>query len=304
MTDIPTLFDETAQRQRTDRAAKAWPTGDFLHRLAAEAIAERVQDIARPLPRAVILGSGGGTYAQALGGVDGVESIAQIEPSTALGAVAATIPGVETFGSEGLSAIPAASADLVISGLALHRVNDPVGALVQARLALKPDALLIGAMLGGQTLHELRACLAEAEIATEGGLSPRVAPMADLRDIGGLLQRAGLVMPVTDIERVVVDYADAFALMRDLRAMGETNTLTERRRGFSRRQTLFAAASLYAESFANPDGRIRATFEIVHFAAWSPGPDQPVPKRPGSATARLADALGTVEAPAGEKAGR
>jgi SAM-dependent methyltransferase len=305
MTDVPRLFDEAAQTRRLDRAARFWPQADFLHRRAAEAIAERAQDVARPLPRTIITGSGGGVYADALRGVSGIESVVQVESSPGLsGHAAEAAPWAETATAPDLGGMTPGEADLVVSGLALHRANDPVGALVQARLALKPDGLLLGAMLGGQTLHELRACLAEAEIAVEGGLSPRVAPMADLRDIGALLQRAGFAMPVTDIDRVVVDYADPLALMRDLRAMGETNTLAERRRGLTRRETLLRASALYAENFANPDGRIRATFEIIHFSGWSPGPDQPVPKRPGSATARLADALGVDEKPAGEKTGR
>jgi SAM-dependent methyltransferase len=306
MSDVPRLFDEAAQIKRLDRAAASeWREADFLHRRAAEAIAERVEDVARPLPCAIIAGSGGGVYAEALRGLGGIAELVQIEPSAGVAALAAdAVPSAQTLTAADLGGMTPGRADLVVSGLALHRANDPVGALVQARLALKPDGLLLGAMLGGQTLHELRACLAEAEIAVEGGLSPRVAPMADLRDIGALLQRAGFAMPVTDIDRVVVDYADPLALMRDLRAMGETNTLAERRRGFTRRETLLRAAALYAESFANPDGRIRATFEIIHFSGWSPGPDQPVPKRPGSATARLADALGAEEKPAGEKTGR
>jgi SAM-dependent methyltransferase len=305
MTDVPRLFDEAAQVRRLDRAATGWREADFLHRRAADAIGERVQDVARPLPRAIIAGSGGGVYAEALRGVGGIEAASQVEASPALAALAArTAPWAVVHTAPDLGGVAPGAADLVVSGLTLHRANDPVGALVQARLALRPDGLLLGAMLGGQTLHELRACLAEAEIAVEGGLSPRVAPMADLRDVGALLQRAGFAMPVTDIDRVVVDYADPFALMRDLRAMGETNTLAERRRGFTRRETLLRAAALYAETFANADGRIRATFEIIHFSGWSPGPGQPVPKRPGSATARLADALGAEERPAGEKTGR
>jgi hypothetical protein len=178
-----------------------------------------------------------------------------------------------------------------------------VGALVQARLALKPDGLFLGATLGGQTLHELRACLAQAESEIEGGLSPRVSPMADLRDLGALLQRAGFAMPVADLDRLVVDYPDALALMRDLRAMGETNTLAERRRTPLRRTTLLHACALYAQHFARPDGRVTATFDLVFLSGWAPGPDQPVAKRPGSAKTRLADALGTVEQGAGEKAG-
>jgi len=199
--------------------------------------------------------------------------------------------------------LAAGEADLVISNLTLHAANDPVGALVQARLALKPDGLLRAARLGGRTLHELRAALAEAEARVEGGLSPRVAPMGELRDLGGLLQRAGFQMPVADVEALSVSYASPLNLMRELRAMGETNVMRERRRTFLRRDTLMEACRVYHESFGTPDGRAPATFEIVYLTGWSPGPGQPVPKRPGSASHRLADALGTVERPAGEKAG-
>jgi hypothetical protein len=172
------------------------------------------------------------------------------------------------------------------------------------RRALKPDGFLLAAMLGGRTLHELRAALAEAEIAVEGGLSPRVAPMGDIRDLGGLLQRAGFAMPAADVDRVAADYPDPLALMRDLRAMGEANALAARRRGFTRRATLMEACARYAAGFGGPEGRVPATFEIVWLAGWAPAADQPQPLRPGSAAARLADALGASEVSAGEKAGR
>jgi SAM-dependent methyltransferase len=301
MTGVPTLFDPAAHVLRADRAARLWPRGDFLHRRAAEGLAERLGDVARDWPQAAVFGSGGGAYAEALAETGRIGRLVQAEPSAGLAAQAAAFG--ETMRADGPGALPPASLDLVLGGLGLHRENDPVGWLVQARLALKPDGLFLGATLGGQTLHELRACLAEAEVAVEGGLSPRVSPMADLRDLGGLLQRAGFAMPVADVDRLVVDYADALALMRDLRALGETNTLADRRRRFTRRETLLRAAALYAQHFARADGRVTATFDIVFLSGWAPGPGQPVAKRPGSATARLADALGTQERPAGEKAG-
>lgn len=194
--------------------------------------------------------------------------------------------------------------DLAVLGLTLHWANDPVGALIQMRRALKPDGLMLAATLGGGTLQELRAAFAEAEIAEEGGMSPRVAPMGEIRDLGGLLQRAGYAMPVADGERIEASYADPLALMRELRAMGETSALAARRRSFLRRGTLARACALYSEHFGTGNGRVRASFEIVFLTGWAPGPNQPVPKRPGSATARLADALGVPEIPTGEKAGR
>ena len=163
--------------------------------------------------------------------------------------------------------------------------------LAQIRRALKPDGLLLAALIGGDTLTELRQSFAAAEAECEGGVSPRVAPFADLRDIGALLQRAGLALPVTDVDRVVVRYDNAFALMHDLRRMGATNILLERRRTPTRRATMLRMAQIYAERFADPDGRIRATFDIVWLSAWAPHESQPKPLRPGSATASLEEAV-------------
>ena len=197
-----------------------------------------------------------------------------------------------------------ASLDLVVSALALQWVNDLPGTLVQIRRALKPDGLLMAAMLGGDTLIELREAFASAESEIEGGLSPRVAPFADLRELGALMQRAGFALPVVDSDRLTVRYESAFALMRDLRAMGATNVLAERRRAPLRRATLMRMAEIYAERFADADGRVRATFEIVWLSGWSPHESQQKPLKPGSASQRLADALGAKEVPAGEKTGR
>jgi SAM-dependent methyltransferase len=197
-----------------------------------------------------------------------------------------------------------AAVDLVVSGLGLQFVNDLPGALTQIRRALKPDGLFLAALLGGETLTELRQAFAAAESEIEGGVSPRVAPFADLRQLGALLQRAGFALPVTDVERVTVRYDSAFDLMRDLRRMGATNPLVARRRAPLRRQTLLQMADIYARRFADGDGRIRATFDIVWLAGWAPHPDQQQPLKPGSAKTRLADALGTREISADEKAGR
>jgi SAM-dependent methyltransferase len=305
MSSPPTLFDAVALAHRAFRAAPGFDKADFLHRRAAEGIAERLDDVRRLFPRAAVIGSGGGAYAAALSGRFGVEELVQVEPHAAMAARAAVAaPGSKVVVGDGASALGEGRFDLIVSGGVLHHENDPVGALVQVRRALKPDGLFLGAIAGGRTLHELRAAFAEAEIAVEGGVSPRVAPMADIRDLGALLQRAGFAMPVADCERLTIDYPDALALMRDLRAMGETNTLVSRRRTFTRRETLFTAQQLYASHFGRPDGRVEATVEIVFLTGWAPGPDQPTPKRPGSATARLADALGVQERAAGEKAGR
>jgi SAM-dependent methyltransferase len=192
--------------------------------------------------------------------------------------------------SDGLALAPE-SLDLAVSALAFQFVNDLPGVLAQIRRALKPDGLLLAAMIGGDTLTELRQSFAAAEAEREGGVSPRVAPFADLRDIGSLLQRAKFALPVTDVDRIVVRYASAFALMADLRRMGATNVLVERRRTPRRRATLLRMAQIYAERFADADGRIRATFDVIWLSGWAPHESQPKPLKPGSAKASLADAV-------------
>ncbi|MGR3698044.1 MAG: SAM-dependent methyltransferase [Roseovarius sp.] len=187
--------------------------------------------------------------------------------------------------------------DLVVHALCLQWANDPVGQLIQARRALRPDGLLLVALFGGGTLHELRSALAQAEAEVRGGLSPRVLPMAEIRDLGGLMQRAGLTLPVADTLPLRTSYADPLALMRDLRAMGETNAMAARSRALTRPHMLRRACEIYAHAFGTDDGRVPATFEMIFLTGWSPDASQPQPLRPGSASARLADALGAVENP-------
>jgi len=186
------------------------------------------------------------------------------------------------------------SLDLAVSALAFQFVNDLPGVLAQIRRALKPDGLLLAAMIGGDTLTELRQSFAAAEAECEGGVSPRVAPFADLRDVGSLLQRAGLALPVTDVDRVAVRYDSAFALMADLRRMGATNILLERRRMPTRRATMLRMAEIYGERFADPDGRIRATFDVIWLSGWAPHESQQQPLKPGSARASLEEAVKRV----------
>lgn len=206
-------------------------------------------------------------------------------------------PGAKIVSDDEVLDLEEGAHDLVIHGLCLHWANDPVGQLVQCRRALKPDGLFLGILFGGQTLHELRAALAEAETRLTGGLSPRVAPMGEIRDLGALLQRAGFALPVADAASLTVTYETALHLMHDLRAMGEGNALESRHRRFAPR-TLFAeAARIYAETYGTPDGRIPATFEMIVLTGWAPDESQPKPLRPGSAVARLADALDTEESP-------
>ena len=202
---------------------------------------------------------------------------------------ATMVPETETL------AISPSEHDVVIHGLGLHWANDPVGQLIQCRRGLRPDGLLLATAFGGQTLHELRSCLAEAEIAETGGLSPRVAPMGEVRDLGALLQRAGLALPVADAVKLNVEYKSMWHLMRDVRAMGEANALVARQRTPTRRSVLTKAAEIYARSFPNNAGGITATFELIVLTGWAPDESQQKPLRPGSAQARLADALRTDE---------
>lgn len=208
---------------------------------------------------------------------------------------ARSFPGAKIVEDADLLDLESEGHDLVIHGLSLHWANDPVGQLVQCRRALKPDGLFIGLLFGGQTLAELRAALAEAEIALTGGLSPRILPMGEIRDLGALLQRAGFALPVADSTVRTVSYGSFARLLQDLRAMGETNALTARNRRFVPRRLFPEAERIYREAFATEDGRLPATFELIGLTGWAPHPDQQQPLRPGSAMSRLADALKTVE---------
>ncbi|WP_103335139.1 SAM-dependent methyltransferase [Pseudotabrizicola formosa] len=202
-----------------------------------------------------------------------------------------------TVADDDLLALTPGAHDLVIHALCLHWANDPVGQLVQCRHALRPDGLVLALMFGGQTLHELRACLAEAEADVTGGLSPRVLPMGEIRDLGGLLQRAGFALPVADSFSKTVRYRDALHLMRDLRLMGEGNALSTRLRHPTRRSVLLRAAEIYQAQYADSEGRIPATFEIICLTGWAPDASQPKPLKPGSAAQRLADVLNAAEMP-------
>lgn len=204
-------------------------------------------------------------------------------------------PEAQIVADDEVLALTPGAHDLVIHAMALHWANDPVGQLIQCHRALKPDGLLLVVCLGGETLHELRAALGQAEIEVSGGLSPRIAPMGELRDMGGLLQRAGLALPVADTARLTAEYRDLRHLMQDLRVMGETNSLTDRIRRPTRRQIFDRAQQIYAEHFATPQGRLKTTYELICLTGWSPDDSQQKPLRPGSAQTRLADALGTKE---------
>lgn len=294
----PAIFDRRLLRQRQARARAAGPATFLLDRVAAD-MAERLAAVLRPFERVVDLGTLTDALRRALQSDGRMAGLIAATPAGALRG--ATSPQV-VIDEEALP-FAAASLDLVVSALALQFVNDLPGTLIQIRRALKPDGLLLAAMIGGESLSELREAFAEAESEVEGGISPRVSPFADVRDLGGLLQRAGFALPVIDSDRLTVRYDTPLALMRDLRAMGATNVLVERRRVPLKRATLQRMFDIYAERFADSDGRLRATFEIVWLTGWAPHDSQQKPLKPGSAAHRLADALGVSEIPAGDKAG-
>lgn len=266
-TTTPMLFDRALLARRFARAQKLGPV-TFLFDRVSEDMAERLAAVNREFAEVADIWTPGAGLS--------------LQPRKA--------KHLEIAVDEALP-LASASLDLAVSALAFQFVNDLPGVLAQIRRALKPDGLLLAALIGGDTLTELRQSFAAAEAECEGGVSPRVAPFADLRDVGALLQRAGLALPVTDVDRVVVRYDNAFALMADLRRMGATNILLERRRAPTRRATLLRMAEIYTQRFSDPDGRIRTTFDIVWLSAWAPHESQPKPLRPGSATASLEEAV-------------
>lgn len=275
MSQPPELFDREALSRHRRRASLAPEL--FLHTAVADEVEERLNEVNRSFTSPVVVTPWPEVWRDRLPG-------------------AVFVPDAE------LLDLSPDSHDLVVHAMALHWANDPVGQLIQARHSLQPDGLFLAATLGGRTLHELRTALAEAEARVLGGLSPRVAPMGEIRELGGLLQRAGFALPVADANAVQASYETAFHLMRDLRAMGEQNALKDRVRRPATK-TLFAeAARIYSESFPAGPGRVMATFELVWLTGWAPAPGQPQPLLPGSATARLADALETEERPANDPA--
>jgi len=265
----PVLFDRALLMQRQRRAVRA-PEMFLLDRVV-EDLGDRLAAVKRAFNDTADVWTPGGLQAPF---TDRFASFTRVPESV----------------REELALAPQ-SLDLALSVLAFQFVNDLPGVLAQVRRALRPDGLLLAAMVGGDTLTELRQSFAAAEAECEGGVSPRVAPFADLRDVGGLLQRAGFALPVTDVDRVVVRYADVFGLMQDIRRMGATNMLVERRRIPTRRATMLRMAEIYGERFADADGRIRATFDIIWLSGWAPHESQQKPLRPGSAKASLEAAV-------------
>lgn len=276
---------------RLARAVRTGAATFLLERMVGD-MGERLDAILRPFPRVLDLATPAPQLASMLAQRTGERAITRLAP------VAQTLgdgPWTGIVGDEEALPFGSESFDLIASALALQYVNDLPGALTQARRALAPDGLFLACMIGGRSLEELRVALATAEDEIVGGASPRVAPLADIRDLGGLLQRAGFALPVVDLDNINVRYANVFGLMADLRAMGATNTLEQRLRKPTRRAVFMRAAQIYAERFADPDGRIRATFEIIWLSGWAPHESQQKPLAPGSAKMRLADALGAKE---------
>jgi len=297
MTDTGIVFDRAAVRRHRDRAAADFAGHDFLFREIADRLGDRLQDVDRRFTSVLDLGGGHGAPIPGLDTttiITGDLSEAMLRRSGRQRPVALN----EEYLPFGVNAF-----DLAVSTLSLHWVNDLPGALIQIRHALKPDGLFLAAILGGDTLLELRRVLLEADAETTGGTRPHTSPVADVANAGGLLQRAGFALPVVDTDTLTVTYTDMFALMRDLRGMGETNAVAARDQRFMRRDTLFAAAEKYQALYADADGRVPATFQVIWLTGWAPHESQQKAIRPGSATARLADALDADEIGADEKAG-
>lgn len=298
MSSSADIFDRRLIRERRDRKAAGFGAYGFLKAEVAERLADRLLDIRRRFTTVLDLGCHDGAMGRLLAAREDVELLVSADLSPRM---AARAPGCRVAADEEFLPFAEGAFNLAVSALSLHWVNDLPGALIQVNRALKPDGLFLGAMLGGDTLTELRHAMMQAELAVEPGVAPRVSPFADIRDAGGLLQRAGFALPVADKERITVDYADAFKLMQDLKGMAESNAVLARHKAPLKRRTLLAAMEAYHDLYGRADGRIPATFDILFLTGWSPHESQQKPLAPGSATMRLAQALGAEEKSAGEK---
>lgn len=278
MSDVPQIFDARTRRRRRQRAAAGFAPFGFLIDAVRDELGERLAAVERPFARAVWHGP---RAAPVVRSVDWIAS----------DSVRDYVPAQGVVFEEERVPFAAETLDLYASALTLHAINDLPGALAQIRRSLRPDGLFAAAMLGGQTLHELRAVLAQAEIEIDGGLSPRVAPFVDVRDAGGLLQRAGFALPVADVDTITVRYEHPLKLLADLRGMGETNVLVERRRRFMTRRVLARACEIYLEKFRGADGRVPATFDVLYLTGWAPHESQQKPLKPGQGKVPLGEAL-------------
>ncbi|MAH83085.1 MAG: SAM-dependent methyltransferase [Rhodospirillaceae bacterium TMED8] len=291
MVDVVNVFDRQTVRRNRDRAAPNLSTFDFLYVETATRLVDRLDDVKRTFPLALDIGCHGGELARVIAGRGGIEQLIACDLSQRMAAKARN-EGVKTaVVDEEALPFKVGTFDLILSNLSLHWTNDLPGTLVQMRHALKADGLLLVSMLGGATLRELRDSMYRAEIEIENGLSPRFSPLADVRDLGNLLHRAGFALPVTDYETLTVSYDNPLKLMRDLRGMGENNANLDRRETFSRRDTIMRAAKIYEETYMGNDGRIPATFEVISLTAWAPALSQPKPLPRGSAQIQLGTAL-------------
>ena len=293
-----TVFDRRSVRQHRDRAASGLAGHDFLLTEVASRLLDRLDDVKREFQCVLDIGANMGMLRDKIEQRSGIEFV-----------VASDLSPVMAFGLGGAAlaaddeALPFAenAFDLIVSGLSLHWVNDLPGALIQIRRALRPDGLFLAALLGGDTLSELRDVLVEAELEVDKGASPRVSPFLDVREAGALLQRTGFALPVADSDTVTVTWPDALALMRDLRGMGEANAVIERNKTFTRRETIFNAVARYRERYGDAEGRIPATFHVIYLTGWAPHSNQQQAMPRGTATSRLADALDVTEVSTGEK---
>lgn len=288
--DMPDIFDLKAlDARRTRSRRQAAPGSDFLLRHAADDLLERLGAVNRRFGEAVDLLTPEPMVAEALVRSGKIDRLLRLDRLPSAGPYASAVADGEAM------PLRPGSVDLVVSVLGLQFVNDLPGAFIQVRRALRPNGLFVAVALGGETLTELRQSLAAAELDLRGGAGPRVAPFVSVREYGALLQRGQFALPVADQDRLTIRYADAFGLMRDLRAMGATNVLRERDRRPLTRPIVARACAIYAERFSDPDGRIRATFDLVSVSGWAPHVSQQRPLRPGSARTRLAAALKTTE---------
>ena len=293
------LFDRTLLRRRRARFAHEITAREAVIAHVAQEIADRVSLMLREFPLALDLGAYHGLLGRAVAALPSVREVVFAESAFAY---AAQCPRPALVCDEDLLPFKNASFNLIVSGLALHRVNDLPGSLIQIRRALAPDGLFMAAALGARALIELREVLIEAEGEMTGGASPRVSPFGDVSAYGALLQRAGFALPVADSETLTVTYPSPREVMREVRALGGGNVLTARSKAPLPRRILERAEELYLARHGTPDGKVKATFEFVFISGWAPHESQQKPLKPGSAQARLADALHTEERPAGDKA--
>ncbi|WP_343560490.1 methyltransferase domain-containing protein [Kiloniella sp. b19] len=292
--DQAQIFDRKAVLQHRKRAAADFGRYDFLYREVADRLADRLLDFSRPFPCALEIGSRQGILAGMLEGRGGVRELLEMNPcgtdAEQVGRKTGDCSIRTVVADDEVLPFGERQFDLIISNLALHWVNDLPGLLLQVNRCLRPDGFFLASMFGGETLKELRSALMDAEMEVEGGVSPRVSPFVDVRDAGGLLQRAGFALPVADFDTLSVTYASALELMKDLRGMGEANAVLARRKTLMRKETLFRAAELYHERFSDGEGRITASFDVVYLGGWRPDQTaQQQPLRPGSAVQKLTD---------------